>query len=348
MKIGLGLYSPRNDAPDQRLGTLSDENFRYAAQLGVTHIVAHLSSDRGLDAQGSGRWEYAALRDLRNRVERFGLSLAAIENFPPYFWDQVLLDGPGRDAQMANLKATITNMGKAGIPVMGYYFSLAGVWGRVQGPFARAGAVSVGYLEDQAPPQTPIPHGEVWNCRYRDDAGPGDIGTVSREQMWDRLERFLRELVPVAEQARVRLAAHPDDPPIAELRGTGRLITHPDHYQRLLDAAPSHYNGIEFCQGTITEMQGSDVYQAIRRYASGGHICYVHFRNVQGKVPNYKEVFLDEGDTDIVEALRAYRASGFDGVIIPDHTPGVCCDAPWHAGMAFAIGYLRALLKVLE
>ena len=83
-------------------------------------------------------------------------------------------------------------------------------------------------------------------------------------------------------------------------------------------------------------MQGADVYDAIRRYAP--HIGYVHFRNVRGKVPNYREVFIDEGDVDMLEALRAYRESGYDGVVIPDHTPSTACDAPWHAGMAFALG----------
>ena len=140
------------------------------------------------------------------------------------------------------------------------------------------------------------------------------------------------------------------------------LITHPDRYRRLLDIVPSHYNGIEFCQGTITEMQvedsrngaehsrngGADVYDAIRRYASEGKICYVHFRNVRGKVPNYQEVFLDEGDVDMIAALRIYKECGYDGVLIPDHTPHTSCQAPWHAGMAYALGYMRAALRMLS
>jgi mannonate dehydratase len=91
-----------------------------------------------------------------------------------------------------------------------------------------------------------------------------------------------------------------------------------------------------------------DVYEAIDRYAGQGKIGYVHFRNVRGKVPNYHEVFLDEGDVDMIRTLRLYHKHNFDGVIIPDHTPGMTCDAPWHAGMAYALGYMRAAVTMIE
>jgi mannonate dehydratase len=326
---------------------LTEDNFQFARQLGVTHIVSHLPNAEMLPSARNGYWSYEDLNDLRQHVNRSGLELAAIENFPPAHWDQILLGGPGRETQIENLKKTIRNMGQARIPCMGYYFSLAGVWGRVQGPYARGGARSVGYLEADAPEQTPIPNGEVWGTKVLEDAPPGDIGSVSLEAMWERLAYFLENLVPVAEEAGVRLAAHPDDPPLPVLRGTSRLITHPDHYQRLLDLVPSHYNSLEFCQGTITEMPNADVYDAIRRYASQNKIAYVHFRNVRGKAPNYEEVFVDEGDADMLKALRTYHENGYDGVLIPDHTPSVKCDAPWHAGMAFALGFMRAGMRQL-
>jgi mannonate dehydratase len=336
MKLGLGLGG----------GMLTDDNLTFARQLSVTHIVAHLPDANTLPS-ADGYWHYDDLRRLREHVERHGLVLEAIENFAPHHWSDILLDGPEKEAQMANLQKTIRNMGRAGIPVIGYYFSLAGVWGRVRGPFARGGAESVGYIEERAPEQTPIPRGEVWSARVRPDAPAGDIGSVSEEDMWARLGWFLRNLVPVAEEAGVRLAAHPDDPPLPVLRGTARLITHPDKYRRLLDIVPSHYNAIEFCQGTVTEMQGSDVYDAIRRYATEKKIAYVHFRNVVGKVPNYREVFLDEGDVDMLRALRIYHECGYDGVLIPDHTPHVTCPAGWHAGMAYALGYMKSAMTLL-
>jgi mannonate dehydratase len=89
------------------------------------------------------------------------------------------------------------------------------------------------------------------------------------------------------------------------------------------------------------------VYEAIRYFTERRKICYVHFRNVRGKVPHYQEVFIDEGDMDMIKAMQIYYENGFDGVFIPDHTPATSCAAPWHAGMAFALGYMRAILKHL-
>jgi mannonate dehydratase len=339
MKLGLGLYD----------GMVNADNLRFAQQMSVTHIVAHLPTEKTFPSTKEGIWSYEDLHGLQRFVAQHGLTLEAIENFAPSHWDQILLDGPRRAQQMENLKQTIRNMGKAGIPIMGYCFSLAGVWGRVRGPYARGGAEAVGYIEAEAPPQTPIPHGEVWNTRIADNAPPGDIGAVDLDTMWDRLRYFLEELVPVAEEAGVRLAAHPDDPPLPVLRGTARLITHPDAYQQLLDLVPSHANGLEFCQGTIAEMpDATDVYAVVRRYAATGRIHYVHFRNVRGKAPNYREVFIDEGDVDMIETLRIYRDHGYDGLFMPDHTPRTACDAPWHAGMAYALGYMRAAMTMLD
>ncbi|MCC6627216.1 MAG: mannonate dehydratase [Chloroflexi bacterium] len=347
MKLGLGLYPH----------LLTPENVRFARQVGATHIVAHLpdwttSGKRGVPLDAAGRsplWTEAELRGLRAMINAEGMELAAIENFEPHHWHDILLDGPRKAEQMDGLKTIIRTMGRAGIPIMGYNFSIAGVWGRTRGPWARGGAESVGYVAAEAPPQDPIPNGTVWNMVYDPNAPAGTIGTVTPEQLWSRLEYFLTELVPVAEEAGVRLAAHPDDPPLPSLRGAARLVYKPELYQRLLDIVPSPANALEFCQGTIAEMQGEmDVYEAIDRYAGQGRIAYVHFRNVQGKVPNYREVFLDEGDVDMIRALRLYARHGYDGVLIPDHTPRTECAAPWHAGMAWALGYLRAAITMIE
>jgi mannonate dehydratase len=189
----------------------------------------------------------------------------------------------------------------------------------------------------------------VWNMVYDPDA-PADetIGEVREDEMWARLSDFLHAVVPVAEEAGVRLAIHPDDPPMTRLRGTARIATHPDRLQRILEIVPSRSNALEFCQGTVAEMPDVDVYETIERFASVGAIAYVHFRNVRGHVPDYTEVFIDEGDVDMIEALRRYVRCGFDGVIIPDHTPQMSCAAPWHAGMAYALGFIRAALRVIE
>ena len=349
MKLGLGLY--------RRM--LTDDNFRFARQAGATHIVAHLTDyfrDSKIPAQkshGSGwgvsspePWTYEQFRDLKAAVNRQDLELAALENLEPAHWHDVLLDGPRRAEQMERLKQMVRDAGRAGVPCIGYYFSLAGVWGHALKPAARGGAESLCF--DGGPEQTPIPNGHVWNMCYDESAPPGEIGTVTHEQMWDRLSRFLKELVPVAEEAKVKLAAHPDDPPMPSFRGAARLIHQPQHYQRLLDLVPSHSNCMEFCIGTLAEMSKGDIYDVVDRYSRTGRIGYIHFRNVRGKVPDYIETFVDEGDTDMTRVMRILRQNDYDGVLIPDHTPRMVCDAPWHAGMAYALGYMRGVLQSLD
>jgi mannonate dehydratase len=350
MHLGLGLYRHM----------LTPENYRFARQAGATHIVAHLTdyfksspeiptaTSAGWGAAGTGqRWMYEELRDLRVAINAEGLELAAIENFDPAHWYDVLLDGPHKHEQLENLKAIIRDMGRVGIPIMGYNFSIAGVWGHVRGPYARGGAESVGFLGPDGPAETPIPNGMVWNMVYDPQAPAGTIGTVTHEQLWQRLADFLEAIVPVAEEAGVRLAAHPDDPPMPTIRGTARLVYQPRYYQQLLDLKPSRASGLEFCLGSLAEMSEGDIYEVIDQYSRQGALAYVHFRNVRGKVPRYHEVFVDEGDIDMIRALRILKKNNFAGVLIPDHTPHMECEAPWHAGMAYALGYMRAALTMI-
>lgn len=353
MKLGLGLYRHM----------LTPDNFRFAKQAGATHIVAHLvdyfhtepripTADHygwGVSDNRGKLWTLEELCDLKAAVNAEGLELAAIENFDPSHWYDILLDGPRRQEQIEDIKTIIRRMGQAGIPVMGYNFSVAGVWGHVQGPYARGGAESVGFLGPDGPEETLLPTGMVWNMIYDADIlDQGTVGTVTPEQLWSRLTHFLEELVPVAEEAGVRLAAHPDDPPMPTIRGTARLVYQPHYYQKLLDIKPSYYNSLEFCIGSLAEMTEGDIYEVIDQYSRQNAIGYVHFRNVQGKVPHYHEVFVDEGDVDMIKAMRILRNNGYDGVIIPDHTPQMTCAAPWHAGMAYALGYMKAVMSLLE
>jgi mannonate dehydratase len=152
----------------------------------------------------------------------------------------------------------------------------------------------------------------------------------------------------VAEESGVRLAAHPDDPPMPTMRQQPRLVYQPQMYQRLIDAAPSRSNALELCVGTIAEMTDGDVYDAVDRYSRQGKIAYIHLRNVVGKVPNYRETFIDEGDVDMIRILTILARNDFDGVVIPDHTPQMSCPAPCHAGMAHTIGFILATQAMLK
>lgn len=356
-RLGFGLYRHM----------LNKEHYQFARQVGATAVVVHLvdytgqlsrareqqSDDQpvhGNDGWGvtSGDWSVwsrDSLYQLKKDLEEHDLTLEAIENFDPAHWYDVLLGGPRRDEQIAGICEIIENLGAVGIPIMGYNFSIAGVASRVQGPFARGGALSVGveHVED-----TPIPDGMVWNMRYRPQEGDRTIPPATHEQLWERLEYFLERVLPVAERAGVVLAAHPDDPPAPFVRQQPRLIYQPEMYHTLFERVPSSASKAEFCVGSLQEMEGADLYTLTEQLAREDRIGYIHFRNVVGKVPNYHEVFVDEGDLDLPRIMKILVANNYGGVLIPDHTPQLACGAPWHSGMAYAMGYMQGLLKQFE
>jgi mannonate dehydratase len=348
MKLGLGLYRHQ----------LNEEHYRFAKQCGCSHIVAHLvdyfrssrsnqpgdqpvgdNTGWGLAGDPDQLWTYEEMAALKRQINAAGLELEAIENFDPAHWYDILLDGPKKGLHLENVKTIIRNVGKAGIPIFGFNFSIAGVAGRVKGPFARGGAEAVGM---DGPFDKPMPNGMVWNMVYDRNAPPGTVPLITADQLWQRLKGFLEAVIPVAEEAGVTLAAHPDDPPLPTIRGQPRLVYQPHLYQRLLDLKPSPRNALEFCVGTLAEMTEGDIYDVVDTYSRQGKLAYVHLRNVRGKAPFYKETFIDDGDVDILRVLRILRQNGFKGVVIPDHAPQVACAAPWQAGMAYALGYLRA------
>lgn len=350
MKLGLGLYNHM----------LNKNHFDFAKQCGCTHVVVHLvdyfykgaqeqinnqpigdGSGWGIAGKSTNLWEVDELLRLKKEINNAGLQWEAIENFDPACWHDILLDGPQKKQQVKEIKRLIRNVGKAEIPVIGYNFSLAGVSSRITGNFARGNAVSVGM---DGVDERPVPNGMIWNMVYDQNAPAGVMKNISHEELWQRLEYFLKEIIPVAEEAGVTMAAHPDDPPMPVVRNTPRLVYQPDMYQKLLNIYSSKNSGLEFCLGSIAEMTEGDVYAATEKYAD--KISYIHFRNVIGKVPNYKEVFVDEGDIDMVKIIRILKDKNFEGVLIPDHTPQMSCEGSWYAGMAFALGYMKAAMQL--
>ena len=209
-------------------------------------------------------WTYEELAAIKQEIEANGLTWEAIENFDPSHWYDVLLDGPRKAEQMEQLKRTIQAIGRAGIPIMGYNFSIAGVWGWVKGPWGRGGARALVYDESKIDKSTPMPNGMVWNMVYDPKAPPGNVPAATPEQLWSRLERFLNDVLPVAEKAGVRLALHPDDPPMPTIRGQPRLVYQPSLYQKVIDLNPSPANQLEFCVGSLAEMTEGDIYDVIR------------------------------------------------------------------------------------
>jgi mannonate dehydratase len=181
-----------------------------------------------------------------------------------------------------------------------------------------------------------------------DDAPDAPGAPVSEEQLWDTLAWFLERAVPVAEEAGVKLALHPDDPPLSPLRGIGRIIRSLDAFDRVFELQPSEANGMTLCQGNVTLMT-DDLPAAIRRFGSQGRVHFVHFRDVHGTPDRFVETFVDEGPTDMVECIRAYVESGVDAPLRTDHAPALAGDA-WTVpgyptlGRLHAIGYVQGLL----
>jgi mannonate dehydratase len=357
MKLGFGFYRH----------ALTKDNYQFARQCSATHAVVHLvdyfnaagahnqrdNQPVGATGGGWGRagdpnklWELDELLAIKRDLNDAGLVWEAIENFDPAHWHDVLLDGPKKKQQLEQLKRMIATIGRAGIPIVGYNFSIAGVAGRITAPLGRGGAMTVAV---DGPCDEPVPAGMVWNMVYDAEAPANQtLPPITHDELWQRLADFLQVMLPVAEDAGVRLAAHPDDPPMPTVRGTPRLVYQPHMYQRLIDISPSRSNQLEFCLGSLAEMTEGNLYDAVEQYSAQNKLAYVHFRNVHGKVPHYHETFVDDGDIDMLRVLRILHRNGFDGVLIPDHTPQMSCDAPWHAGMAFAMGFMRAALRTVQ
>jgi mannonate dehydratase len=308
---------------------LDDDLLKFARQLGVDCFVLHRPRTRG-----DGYFDFQTLAQFRTRVESWGLKLEAIESMPQHFWDQIQGGGPQRDEQIENARRSIRNMGRAGIPIFGYSWQPLLVARTGNNPVGRGGA-TVSMYDHALGKRAPL----------------SELGPMSDAQQWERLTYFLEAVIPVAEEEGVTLALHPDDPPVPDTAGVARIIRSVEALKRALDIVPSPNNCLEFCQGTVAEMCSSaeEVYEAIRYFGSRDKIAYVHFRNVSSGVPAFQETFIDDGYVDMLQAMRAYHDVGFDGVLTPDHVPGMVGDTRWgHRGRAYSVGYIKALIKAVD
>ncbi len=300
-----------------------------ARQAGVTAAVVTIPDLR----DGPPPWDFMVLSGLKQRFKDAGLDLQVVESAPASIMEPIKLGLPNRDERIERFCELVENMGRVGIGVICHNFMPA--LGPLRTSFTvpgRGGALLMGY--DHA---------------LMRDAPLTEYGTLSEEQLWENMTVFLQRVVPVAERAGVKLAVHPDDPPLSPIRGLARILTNIDAFQRVIDTVPSPANGITFCQGSFSTMN-VDIPKAIRHFGGQKQIHFVHFRDVEGTPERFVETFHEEGQTDMFEAVRAYRDVGYSGPVRVDHVPTMAGEdnaAPGYEvmGRLYAIGYLKGLME---
>lgn len=316
----------------------SETTLRALAAFGVTAICSGvLSRDVEKD------WSVDALTALRRHVESFGLKLdcvplpmSAVDIAKAEMPEILLAKDPARDRAIEDICTMIRNCGKAGIPMAKYNLTFIGVV-RTERTIGRGGASLSSFDHAQAKPE-PLT----------------EAGRVTEEIYWDRIEHFLKRVVPVAEEAKVKLACHPQDPRMPRgsgWRGVETVLGTPEGLRRFVETMPSAYHGLNFCQGTVAEMlekPAEQIYDVIRDFGARKKIFNVHFRNIRGAYLKFEETFPDDGDVDMPRALRVYREVGYDGMIMPDHVPQILGDPNGHKAFAFCFGYIQALLQQLR
>jgi mannonate dehydratase len=328
---------------------LTDEKLRFANQIGVKGVQMNTPK-----LPGEGRWEEADLRRLVLKCQEYDLTLEAIENVPIHFYDKAMLGWEGRDEQIENYQHTIRAVGAAGIPILGYHWMPNSVWRTTMTQPGRGGVHVTAF--DMAEVNRPGGDGIRGFVAKKDEkigsvaVAEGEEVLATHDEMWASYEYFINAVLPVAEEAGVKLALHPDDPPVPMLGGVARLFGSIEGFKRAEALTTSPSWGLDLCLGCCSEMPGgqANVYGMIEHFGPQGKILYIHFRDVQGTVPKFQECFIGEGNYKPADVMRKLKEVGFTGFLLDDHVPHMDDDTPWaHRGRAHAIGYMQGLLDAL-
>ena len=312
------------------LRPFSEENLAVACQMGVTDIVTTLPRDQHRVGQV---WPYEEIVRHKQKIADAGLNWSVVESVQ--ISDTVKLGKEGRDEEIDDYCQTIINLGAAGVRIMCWNWMAVFGWMRTSFTTRTRGNALCSSYDNALMEGAPLT----------------EHGIVSEDQLWETLEYFLKRVIPVAEEAKVKQGIHPDDPPLTPIRGISRIVNTVENYDRILDLYPSDYHGVTFCQGNFTAM-GADIPSTLKHFGKD-KIPFAHFRDLHGKVPHFSESFHDDGDTDMAKAIEGYMDIGFEGPIRPDHTPTFAIDENETGGYnilgrLFAVGYMRGLIDALE
>jgi mannonate dehydratase len=320
----------------------AEERLLFAQQIGAQGASIWASACEGYDERCYLTTD--DVRAMRKRFDRYDLELTGIGLGGDCIKNQ-LLGLPGRDQEIENVCKTIRSIGEAyrdEVPSPVVIIDQRTTFWAPKGPWWHPG-----YERE------PVGRGGTLLTTFDSSRIVGELddhpaGLVSNEEVWSRIQYFYERIVPVAEESRVRLATHPDDPPMACYRGVEQALIGFAAFKKFIDLVPSPYNGLLLCLGCMQEA-GEDVPEVIRYFGEREKLFYVHFRNVVGAVPKYTEVFPDDGDGDMVANFKALKAVGYQGYLVPDHHFGVAADDTEYPliSRAWQVGYLRGLLQAL-
>ncbi len=307
----------------------SEDDLAFIKQMGVDYVVLWT------DGEHASYEYYASRRELfaRAGLTVYGFGSSSVHNQP-----DITLGLENRDAKIEEYKQHLRNLGKAGIPYTTYAHMANGIWS-TEREATRGGASARAFNLEKAT------EGHWAGTVYKAPLSHGR--TYSEDEIWDNFEYFIRQVVPVAEEAGVKIGIHPDDPPVPELGGIPRCIFGSfEGYKRAMEMADSPNVGLCLCVGCWLEggaWMGKDVLETIKYFGERNKLFKVHFRNVSQPLPYFVETFLDDGYMDMYQVMRAMREVNFDGVAIADHIPMMANDH--RIGTAFSIGYMKALLE---
>ncbi len=320
MKLSFLFFSDKPDA-----------KWELTRQMGVKYAIAKLAPEL------TGKlppWDFESLKSSKDTFAKNGFDLIGLEGDQMDMM-RIKLGLPGRDEDIEKYKLMLENMGKLGINLLCYNFMATG-WFRTSKDLPeRGGALVTGFKTDDGDLLPLTPYGEI-----------------SADTIWANYEYFINQVMPIAEKAGVKMALHPDDPPVEKLQGISRVLINAEAIRKALSFSDSSSHGLTFCQGTYVTM-GENIPALIEEFGSKNKIFFVHLRDVQGTPDNFRETFHDNGPTNMPKTLELYKKVGFTGPLRSDHVPTMAGEDNTHAGYAmsgnlFGIGYIRGMMDALE
>lgn len=333
-----GLETPLRRAPKPARIQLTElfrpddaQKIRLARQAGIRHAIVDVQPA----LRNVSTHQYIeVLRKIRADFQDADMKLAGVETHPVPA-EKIKLGLPGRDEEIDHYIAAIRALAEIGVPMVCYNWMAGLGWYRTNVAVTGRGGALI----------------SEFNATVADQQGPTEWGEVGEQKIWSNLGYFLRAVIPVAEQAGIRMALHPDDPPRSPLRGISRILTSANNFRRVLNLTPSPINGITFCQANF-QLMGEDVAALVREWCLQKKIFFVHLRDVEGDREHFRETFHDEGPVNLAQMLRIYHEHGFEGPMRPDHAPtmeGEANDRPGYAiaGKLFAFGYMKGAMDAL-